>query len=817
MSVTSVPIRARVLPSFLPVNGKSVELRATEDFIQWRMVGQDTWTDLVALTDITGGIGPATEYRNNGSFIQYRPVGTDPDAEWFDLIAVSAITGPAPGLAVGAITIIDPLGSASGEFNDDITDPAIKILTLELPGATVPDGSLSVAKTDGSFGLAEFDTVALAAAWTPSVAPASILPRGYAAAGDGGGALYKRVMAEPSHAGKFSITLSDGVTVVWYEIAEATFRPRMFGVVADLVGTTGTDDRAALQAMFDAVPAGATIDFGSLKARFASDLTISKSINITGSGWVLYGDGAMLTVAGARTDMTYISAVAASGARSVTVNSAAGIAAGNILILQNTNSGSFYTNAIDSRDYTDGEFIEVESVSGSTVTFKTLLKTSYGSGATYKVFKVDLVEFNAEGGTIEGTASFVLNLRHCTGLDLKINVIGGLTRAVYINQCYRGFIPPGGRYIHKPAVSTGNNYGISFSNSQDILVEDVFAFGLRHGISIGGAPGDGAVPCRNIVVKDARIGNDTPSLHAADIHGWAVKCYYEDCDVDGAVGLGGLDCGAPGCRVVNKRTDAAGKAILLTELVGGTVDLRNMKVRHAPGALATNVFGIAAGSQFGGGGGGQMQNYHINLNGLEVDCIASVTQIVSHLHNLPGAIKWSIEANDFNLSGDVSGLTNVLALIVSNTLSHPSAPVRADRVTQQGLSWLGTSEILVPSLSGTWTGCKFDITAHGGSGVNGNYLRNSDGTLDCWQDFTATAAVDVAFLGGFRSGAQTWTFPATFLANVPVEGTPVNGSATGITGSGAGTSSATFFFTTTATQTAASRSARVRARGRYLP
>lgn len=76
-----------------------------------------------------------------------------------------------------------------------------------------------------------FPTRAAAEVYAPVVGPVFLRLEGYTAAGDGGGALYKKVASEPSHSGKISITLDDGVTVVWYELAETVIDPMMLGAV----------------------------------------------------------------------------------------------------------------------------------------------------------------------------------------------------------------------------------------------------------------------------------------------------------------------------------------------------------------------------------------------------------------------------------------------------------------------------------------------------------------------------------------------------------------------------------------------------------
>lgn len=93
----------------------------------------------------------------------------------------------------------------------------------------------------------EFPSIAAAEALTPVSASDFIRVSGYTTAGDGGGALYKKVASEPAHAGKFSITLDDGVTEVWYELAETVVDIRMTGAIQD-PGTDLTDSTPAFEA-----------------------------------------------------------------------------------------------------------------------------------------------------------------------------------------------------------------------------------------------------------------------------------------------------------------------------------------------------------------------------------------------------------------------------------------------------------------------------------------------------------------------------------------------------------------------------------------
>jgi hypothetical protein len=107
---------------------------------------------------------------------------------------------------------------------------------------------------------------------------------GHSSVGDGGGAFYKKVAVEPTHAGKFQS--ADGA---WWEIAETTVRPQMFGAVAD-----GTGDQSA--ALIKCIKSGFPIEWGGPKAiyRITSVIeeTITFAVNWRSQGATIKYDGA---------------------------------------------------------------------------------------------------------------------------------------------------------------------------------------------------------------------------------------------------------------------------------------------------------------------------------------------------------------------------------------------------------------------------------------------------------------------------------------------------------------------------------------------
>ena len=140
-------------------NGREVQLQTSSTHVQWRYAGDTTWTNLVALSVITGPAGPTgangqnIELQTSQTHIQWRVVGA---TSWTNLASLASLTGPqgpagqagTPGPAatidIGTITTGAPGTSAS--VNNVGTSSAA------LLNFTIPRGSTGEAGTTGPAG-----------------------------------------------------------------------------------------------------------------------------------------------------------------------------------------------------------------------------------------------------------------------------------------------------------------------------------------------------------------------------------------------------------------------------------------------------------------------------------------------------------------------------------------------------------------------------------------------------------------------------------------------------------------------------------------
>lgn len=139
--------------------------------------------------------------------------------------------------------------------------------------------------------------------YVPVTAPDFVRLAGYTVAGDGGGALYKRVSSEPSHAGK----VRDGAGN-WYELAEFEVDQFAFGAKGDfrtIVGiiTAGSKNLYVADGTFTAADVGKRIFVGEADA-------LGECLVTTIASFIDNQNVVLTNAAGTTTDGSIVSGVA---------------------------------------------------------------------------------------------------------------------------------------------------------------------------------------------------------------------------------------------------------------------------------------------------------------------------------------------------------------------------------------------------------------------------------------------------------------------------------------------------------------------------
>lgn len=176
-------------------------------------------------------------------------------------------------------------GSTPGGFR------TIMAHNVGMPGGVAPLDDEGFVPDDNLRSVQKATLYSTSTALQEDVSPATsdyIKIQGYITVGDGGRALYKKVLTEPSHAGK--LQKGDGT---WWEIAEQSYKITMFGARQGNVNTYAAANTAAIQGAIDTaaalgvrevlVPTGVFV--------IATKITIGVAVNVRLKG---YGRGSQL-------------------------------------------------------------------------------------------------------------------------------------------------------------------------------------------------------------------------------------------------------------------------------------------------------------------------------------------------------------------------------------------------------------------------------------------------------------------------------------------------------------------------------------------
>jgi len=348
-------------------------------------------------------------------------------------------------------------------------------------------------------------------------------------------------------------------------------------------GATGdgsTNDAAAIQAAITAVATtGQAIYVPAGTYKISSVLTSSGHLNMFGDGdkSVLDFSGITsgssgITVTGTITEIQAVSSASA-GSLTITFASAPSLTTGDVFFLFDD---AVLWNSIRAYYYA-GEWLECRGVSGSDAYTTNPLYSSY-TAATVNVYKLNSKpKVSFKNLKLNGGANLfgLLKITFCDKPILEnVIVYNENYQGVEIDRCYRPMIT--NCVMYNKGTGTLDDYALILSNSQKGQITGGDYYARRHGITIGGGSGTGAVTNRNIKISNLTISNDINSgVYSADMHGNMQDVVYQGCTIYQGGGWAGADSGYDNCIIY---AALGGWCIYASEVKGGELFIRNCKL-----------------------------------------------------------------------------------------------------------------------------------------------------------------------------------------------------------------------------------------------
>ena len=529
--------------------------------------------------------------------------------------------------------------------------------------------------------------------------------------------------------------------------------PKMWGAKGDGIA----DDAQAIRDCFNFMVANnATLnDFSESKYRYNSNILVSapnKKLNVQGN-CEFVSDNNYITFSGTHEQIGYIASAATKGSRTISLNANVSLSSNDLIAIHNSRISSLSTH----RDYYyDGEYKIVESVSANVVTLRSQLETGYPSGTADKVWKINPITINIIGFKFIGNGFTALRLslgRDCTGSFTTENLNNSFTsqNSFIVEKCFSCKFESG-RYLKLGLSGSGTDYGVTVSNSQDILFTGGYAYGGRHGTAIGGGSGDMTVPSRRVRYEKMTIENDpASSLHAADMHGNAIDCHYKNNIILGRISLSGKNPASISNKITPHKGDIR-VPIGLSEIVEGRVLSLNDEVIST--GSASFVVGWLASSTIAKVTG----KVTINIQDIEFAGNENLLGIYP-IFNMP--TKNNVVIDGFNLVGDAPLFDRLTSYSAGSAAIQPSyiQITRPKFAVPESVSIIASGATLTNTIK--------NVFSSSGTNANGTWIKNSDGSMICTHKITGTVAINIPYVGGFKSPDFLWSFPKAFVGNAP--------------------------------------------------
>jgi hypothetical protein len=305
----------------------------------------------------------------------------------------------------------------------------------------------------------------------------------------------------------------------------------------------------------------------------------------------LFTGGYVIDVQGQLTQVEDLTGSVSKGGLTLTSVSASSLVSDDIFVIYNPTDSSYSPWRTN---YREGEFCEVRTVSGTTITLKSPLYSGY-TAANVDVYKltsgvVDLQDFKIIGDVSVGLV-FAEHIRK--PIIKNITMSHSNNSCLYLARCVQGIIH--GCNIDNEG-DGGDDYGISIGNSQSMTITDCNVYAARHATATGGDAQVGCVPCRDIHFRGCMLRNDiSRGTHCADFHGNTEFSSYENCTIYQGCSLQGKNNVFRGCTI---HSFLNGLVILTAEPVGGSLGIVDCDIYCGgnPKSVGRGIFDIGGNS-----------------------------------------------------------------------------------------------------------------------------------------------------------------------------------------------------------------------------
>ena len=427
-------------------------------------------------------------------------------------------------------------------------------------------------------------------------------------------------------------------------------------------------------------------------------VTGTAATSALGVSVALYGGGSF-------TSLPNLSGNVANNSMTVTFASAHGLAIGDWFCIYNTTDYSFSAG----RDYyRDGQFCQVKSVSGNTVTLTAPTFSAYPS-ASCTVHKMAPMATGMSNITVlVPDGMYGVHFDGCTSLDLdNCEFIGSARGALYIGRSVMIAMTNPKAWSLVPKDGTNTAYGLIIGNSQHISISNPFFSADRHGMATGGSSGVACVPVRDLTVMGGTISTSGNTTFGGDTHGNTEHCWLIGVSYPRGLHVAGDNWHVISCDI-EQAPVSEGEAFYGSDLKSHNIEIRNCVFR------ATTTIGGNGLVYLLWSDTNTVDNGHCQIMGTTID--------ISSYRNTAG--------------------TGAYGLYINQT------------------SALTTGNITV-DMKGTATSSSW------GNSVLGCYIR-ATGTGSAYQDVRVTA--DMRNMGVNVQNANTVTFENCVIVGAPSQG-----------------------------------------------